>query len=67
MELGNVSAVQGLMEQLRAEHAALDARVRELEHHLSLTTEGQIEIAKLKQLKLAAKDRIVLLSKHSHA
>jgi hypothetical protein len=61
--------VQGTVERLRAEHAALDQRVQELEHRIVLTTEEQIEIVRLKKLKLAAKDRIAVLnrSKRGHA
>ena len=59
--------VQGLVEQLRTEHAQLDARLQELEHHISLTTEEQIEIARLKKMKLATKDRIAILKTRGHA
>ena len=54
--------VQVLVEQLRAQHHQLDARLHELEHHISLTAEEQLEIARLKKLKLATKDRIALIT-----
>jgi hypothetical protein len=54
--------VQVLVEQLRSQHAQLDARLHELEHHISLTAEEQLEIARLKKLKLATKDRIALIT-----
>jgi hypothetical protein len=57
-----IDDVQGMVERLRAEHAALDQRVQELEHRIALTADEQIEITRLKKLKLAAKDRIALLS-----
>jgi len=47
---------------LEAEHLALETRLAELERHLSLTSEEQIERARLKKLKLAMKDRIARLS-----
>ena len=53
--------VTGQVEQLRAEHAALDARLHDLEHHISLTTEEQLEVARLKKMKLLMKDRIAVL------
>jgi hypothetical protein len=48
-------------EQLEAEHHALEARLHELDRHLSLTAEEQAERARLKKLKLAMKDRIAKL------
>ncbi len=47
--------------QLRAEHRALEARIAELDRHLSLTPEEQVERARLKKLKLATKDAITRL------
>ena len=54
--------VHVLVEQLRAEHHALDTRLHELEHHISLTAEEQFEIARLKKMKLATKDRIAMIT-----
>lgn len=39
----------------------IDARLAELDRHLSLSAEEQIEQARLKKLKLAAKDRLARL------
>jgi uncharacterized protein YdcH (DUF465 family) len=47
--------------QLKAEHAKLDARLRELENHLSLSPEEQAERANLKKAKLVIKDGILHL------
>jgi uncharacterized protein len=46
---------------LEAEHLALEARLAELDRHISLTPEEQLERARLKKLKLATKDRIARL------
>ena len=46
---------------LEAEHLALETRLAELDRHLSLTAEEQVERAQLKKLKLAMKDRIARL------
>ncbi|HJZ84630.1 MAG TPA: YdcH family protein [Polyangia bacterium] len=66
-KVGVSDSVTVLVDQLRAEHATLDARVQELEHHISLTSDEQIEITRLKKMKLATKDRIAILSKRGHA
>jgi uncharacterized protein YdcH (DUF465 family) len=50
------------MERLRARHDEIEKRLSELERHLSLTPEEQIERSQLKKEKLRAKDRLVLLS-----
>lgn len=49
--------------QLHAEHRALEQRLAELESHISLTAEEQIERARLKKLKLWTKDRIQRLAR----
>jgi len=54
--------VQVLVEQLRTQHHELDVRLHELEHHISLTAEEQLEVARLKKMKLATKDRIALIT-----
>jgi hypothetical protein len=43
---------------LKAEHRALDLRLSELQRHISLSPEEQVESARLKKLKLATKDLI---------
>ncbi len=49
------------LEQLRAEHARLELRLRELERHLSLSPDEQMERANLKKAKLQLKDDILHL------
>jgi uncharacterized protein YdcH (DUF465 family) len=49
---------QQLFARLSAEHRALATRVRELEAHVSLSPAEKVEIARLKKLKLRAKDRL---------
>lgn len=51
-----------VLSQLREEHHEADMRLRELDRHLSLSPEEQIEIARLKKHKLHLKDRIHHLS-----
>ncbi len=55
-------ATAELLEQLRNEHSRLKARLTELDGHVSLTTEEQIERVRLKKLKLATKDRIAAVT-----
>jgi uncharacterized protein YdcH (DUF465 family) len=50
-----------LIDQLTAQHKALKERIRELEKHLSLTSEEREEYARLKKLKLRTKDQLQLL------
>ncbi len=50
-----------LLEQLKREHAELEARLAEIETHLSLTAEEQVERVRIKKLKLAKKDRMLSL------
>jgi uncharacterized protein YdcH (DUF465 family) len=50
------------MARLKARHDEIEKRLTELERHLSLTPEEQIERSELKKEKLRAKDRLVLLS-----
>jgi uncharacterized protein YdcH (DUF465 family) len=56
------SEVQHHLEQLRSEHAKLEMRLKELEHHLSLSPEEQMERANLKKAKLQLKDDILHLT-----
>lgn len=48
---------------LQAEHQALEARLAELDRHLSLTPEEQVERSRLKKLKLQMKDRMADLQR----
>lgn len=54
---------EALLERLRAEHRALEARLAELESHLSLTPAEQVERAQIKKLKLLKKDQILSLGR----
>lgn len=53
---------QALISQLRAEHLELERRLEELNSHLSLTPEEEMEKKRIQKLKLAKKDQIMLLS-----
>ncbi len=50
--------VKARLDHLKAEHARLESRLRELDKHLSLTPDEQIERANLKKAKLQLKDDI---------
>jgi uncharacterized protein YdcH (DUF465 family) len=51
--------VETHLTHLRAEHARLELRLKELDHHLSLSPEEQVERANLKKAKLQLKDHIL--------
>jgi hypothetical protein len=44
--------------ELVAQHHAIELRLAELDRHLALTAEEQLERARLKKLKLQTKDRM---------
>jgi uncharacterized protein YdcH (DUF465 family) len=50
------------MAALRERHDEIEKRLSELERHLSLTPDEQIERSQLKKEKLRTKDRLTLLS-----
>jgi uncharacterized protein YdcH (DUF465 family) len=50
------------MARLRGRHDEIEKRLSELERHLSLTPDEQVERSQLKKEKLRAKDRLTLLS-----
>ena len=56
----NSAAIE--MVQLRARHGEIERRLAELDRHLSLTPDEQLERARLKKEKLRAKDRLVQLA-----
>jgi len=67
MEKIRVASEQGMGERseihrLKARHDEIEKRLSELERHLSLTPDEQIERSQLKKEKLRAKDRLALLS-----
>ena len=50
------------MVRLRERHGEIERRLAELDRHLSLTPDEQIERSQLKKEKLLTKDRLVRLS-----
>jgi uncharacterized protein YdcH (DUF465 family) len=50
------------MTRLKARHGEIERRLTELERHLSLTADEQIERARLKKEKLWSKDRMAILA-----
>jgi hypothetical protein len=50
------------LERLRTDHQIADQRLRDLDAHISLTPEEQVEIVRLKKQKLHLKDEIRTLS-----
>jgi len=52
-----------LLERLRAEHSALEARLAELDRHIALTQDEQLERAQIKKQKLAKKDLIASIQR----
>lgn len=56
MDMG-VSKEQ-LLNRLSDEHRAIKQRLRELNRHIALTSAEQVEVAQLKRMKLATKDRM---------
>jgi uncharacterized protein YdcH (DUF465 family) len=48
--------------RLKARHDEIEKRLVELERHLSLTPDEQVERSQLKKEKLRAKDRLAQLS-----
>jgi uncharacterized protein YdcH (DUF465 family) len=52
----------GEVNRLRARHDEIEKRLSELERHLSLTPDEQVERSQLKKEKLRAKDRLAQLS-----
>ena len=53
--------------RLRERHQEADSRLRELDRHLSLSPEEQVEIARLKKQKLHLKDEIRTLAAHTQS
>jgi len=55
------------MRRLKARHRDIERRLAELERHLSLTADEQVERARLKKEKLWSKDRMAALALQSKA
>jgi hypothetical protein len=51
-----------LLARLKNEHAQLEQRLAELDSHISLTAEEQVERVRIKKLKLAKKDQMARLA-----
>ncbi len=47
--------------RLRDKHRTFDARLQQLDAHIALTSEEQLERKRLQKLKLLCKDQIALL------
>jgi hypothetical protein len=54
----DVVDTEGLLERLKSEHQALEKRLSELNSHIYLTPEEQVEKKRIQKLKLAKKDQI---------
>jgi uncharacterized protein YdcH (DUF465 family) len=55
------------MVQLKERHSEIERRLAELERHISLTPEEQLERAGLKKEKLRSKDRLAVLAQQLKA
>jgi uncharacterized protein YdcH (DUF465 family) len=64
-ELTNATAKPQLA-QLKAEHNELEKRLAEINSHLSLTAEEQLEKKQIQKLKLQKKDQIAALESRDH-
>jgi uncharacterized protein YdcH (DUF465 family) len=53
--------------RLKTRHTEIEKRLSELEHHLSLTSDEQLERARLKKEKLWSKDRMAVLAQQVRA
>ena len=59
--------VEEEMIRLKERHMEIEQRLLELERHLSLTSDEQLERARLKKEKLRSKDRIAVLAQQTKA
>lgn len=53
--------------QLKERHVEIERRLLELDRHLSLTSDEQLERAQLKKEKLRSKDRLAILAQQMKA
>jgi hypothetical protein len=59
--------VEGEIVRLKERHLEIERRLIELDRHISLTPDEQLERAQLKKEKLRSKDRIALLTQQLKA
>lgn len=59
--------VEEEMVRLKERHSEIERRLTELERHLSLTSDEQLERVQLKKEKLRSKDRIAVLAQQLKA
>jgi uncharacterized protein YdcH (DUF465 family) len=59
--------VEQEMTRLRERHTEIERRLAELERHISLTSDEQLERVELKKEKLRSKDRIAILAQQLKA
>jgi uncharacterized protein YdcH (DUF465 family) len=68
MERSRVAVgVEEEMASLKERHTEIERRLAELERHLSLTSDEQLERVHLKKEKLRSKDRIAILAQQTKA
>jgi hypothetical protein len=67
MENHQESEVQMTIEQLREQHQQAEQRLRELDRHVWLSPDEQVELARLKKRKLQLKDEIRHLASQDHS
>ena len=58
-KLAGPADVSAHLDFLKSEHAKLELRLKELDRHLSLSPEEQLERANLKKAKLQLKDQLL--------
>jgi hypothetical protein len=66
-QAGKVVGTDGALEHLREQHRRADERLRELDRHVWLSPDEQIELARLKKEKLRLKDEMRHLSADQHS
>jgi hypothetical protein len=62
-----VNDLKGTLDQLQEQHRLADQRLRELDRHVWLSPDEQIELARLKKEKLRLKDEMRHLTGQHHA
>lgn len=61
-ETGEREELERRLDTLRREHREMDDRIRDLSARPYLTPEDQIEVARLKKLKLRKKDELMAVA-----